>query len=552
MGGSNATLSIVLQLVDDLSSALSGVSQSTEQALKGIQSQADSVRNTFGLLGGAIIGGLGVLVDAAANTDTAQSQLTTAVNAGITAANQDTGATSVLAKEKANLQLQLDGVNAKIVEYTQKLNSGSAASGGYADTIATLETKQATLQSQLQDVNNSMALVGASTAQLSQQFMGAANANTALGFSVDDSLASYTLLFRATDSVSQSMQANQVAMDLSRATGLDLASAAKQVELAMEGNGRALKQFGINLKDGLSPAEALIELQQKLAGTAQDYVNTPWGQLDVATAKSNMLEAAIGNDLIPTLENFLQTVTPLIQKVTEWTDAHPKLTTDILLAVGAVGLLSLAIAGVAAAISTAISIFLAASTVVAAVGIVIGALSLPLLLIIAVVAILAIAIFMHWHDIIDWTSDMMLNVANAWTTGWNAVVTFFEGIATKIMNILNPIINAVKSVGSAVGGIVGAVGGAVGGAVSGVVHAFATGGIVNGPTLAMVGEAGPEAIIPLSAFAGGSSLRGAGGGAAGGVNVYIQGGMYLDSGGATMIANAIGQQIVRQLKVSNF
>ena len=55
----------------------------------------------------------------------------------------------MLAKEKANLQLQLDGVNAKIVEYTQKLNSGTAASGGYADTIATLETKQATLQSRL-------------------------------------------------------------------------------------------------------------------------------------------------------------------------------------------------------------------------------------------------------------------------------------------------------------------------------------------------------------------------------------------------------------------
>ena len=79
-----------------------------------------------------------------------------------------------------------------------------------------------------------------------------------------------------------------------------------------------------------------------------------------------------------------------------------------------------------------------------------------------------------------------------------------------------------------------------------------SGGIVNGPTMALVGEAGPEAIIPLSAFSGGSSLAGGGGGFGGGINIYIQGGNYLDSGGATMIANAIGKQILQQLRLKNF
>src|ERR1019366_716994 len=214
--------------------------------------------------------------------------------------------------------------------------------------------------------------------------------------------------------------------------------------------------------------EALQELQVKLAGSAQDYVNTPWGQIDVATAKTNMLAATLGNDLMPVLLNFLQTVTPLIQKITDWADAHPKLVSYVLLAVGAIGLLSLAIAGVAATVSVAISVFLASMTVMAAVGVVVGALSLPLLLIIAVVALLAIAIFTHWHDIIDWTSNMMLNVANAWTTGWNNVVSFFEGIGTKIQNIINGILSAISKVTSAVSSVTGAVGGAmssVGGAI---------------------------------------------------------------------------------------
>jgi hypothetical protein len=36
------------------------------------------------------------------------------------------------------------------------------------------------------------------------------------------------------------------------------------------------------------------------------------------------------------------------------------------------------------------------------------------------------------------------------------------------------------------------------------------------------------------------------------VNVYIQGGNYLDSQGATMIANELAKQIGRQLKLRNY
>ena len=191
------------------------------------------------------------------------------------------------------------------------------------------------------------------------------------------------------------MRANQEAMDLSRAKGIDLASASTLIIQAMEGNSRALKQFGINLKDGLSPAEALQELQVKLAGSAQDYVNTPWGKMDVATATTNKLAASLGNDLMPVLMNFLQTVTPLIQKVTDWANAHPQLVSYILLTAGAVGLLALGIAAIAGIVSAAISVFLAFSVVLALIG-------APILILIALIAVLAVVIATHWHQIIDW------------------------------------------------------------------------------------------------------------------------------------------------------
>ncbi len=578
MGGS-AQLQIILSLIDNATSALTGVSESTRQSLESIQSKADEVRNTFGLLGGAIIGGLGVLVDAAATVDTAQSQLNTAVQAGITAANDDTNSTSVLGKEKANLQEQLAGVNAKMGEYEMKMQSNSAASGTYASSIATLQIKAAGLKEQLDQVNATLALHGTSLPGVTAQLTAAAEANTDLGFSMSDSLTMYTQLFRATDSVSQSLQEGSVAMDLARATGLDLADAAKQVELAMEGNGRALKQYGINLKDGLSPGEALAELQQKLAGTARDYVNTPWGQLDVAKAKTDEVTEALGNGLIPALMTVLATLVPLIQIVTKWIDQHPILTRDILLAVGAIGLLSLGISAVAGIISAGISIFLAFSTVLDAVAVAVSAVSLPMLLwigvialVLAAIALLAYEIYAHWGDIKNWTTDLMNYISKSWSDTWTGVSTFFNTLWSTlksdiqaainfIESLLNGLFSIVSSITSKVMAPIQAVTTAVSGIFGGLsstassllnVPHFATGGIVSSPTLALVGEAGPEAIIPLSSFAGGTSFAGAGGGGAGQIVIQIQGGNYLDSTGATMIANAIGKQILQQLRLKNF
>jgi hypothetical protein len=53
---------------------------------------------------------------------------------------------------------------------------------------------------------------------------------------------------------------------------------------------------------------------------------------------------------------------------------------------------------------------------------------------------------------------------------------------------------------------------------------MATGGIVTSPTLALIGEAGPEAVIPLGK-----------GGGMGGVTINISGGL----GTSTDIANAV-------------
>ena len=80
-------------------------------------------------------------------------------------------------------------------------------------------------------------------------------------------------------------------------------------------------------------------------------------------------------------------------------------------------------------------------------------------------------------------------------------VAEFLGNAFKkyIINPLQTVLDLVGKVISALGKIPGVSGvaGAVGGLI-GKIPGLADGGIVTGPTLAVVGEAGPEAVIPLS------------------------------------------------------
>lgn len=69
--------------------------------------------------------------------------------------------------------------------------------------------------------------------------------------------------------------------------------------------------------------------------------------------------------------------------------------------------------------------------------------------------------------------------------------------------------------------------------------AGATGGIVTRPTNALIGEAGPEMVIPLSSMPGASQLPSGIGGAS--INLTVHAGLGTDG-------NAVGQQIVNMLK----
>jgi hypothetical protein len=122
--------------------------------------------------------------------------------------------------------------------------------------------------------------------------------------------------------------------------------------------------------------------------------------------------------------------------------------------------------------------------------------------------------------------DIISFVANA----PGAIVDFGKNAINSTVDVLNRFIKSFNSVAGKVG------------ITFPEIPKFANGGIVTGPTLGLLGEAGPEAVIPLNRL-------GSGGFGGSTINVYLQGDFYTSSEVAEEFANKIAKLIGYQIKL---
>jgi len=133
-------------------------------------------------------------------------------------------------------------------------------------------------------------------------------------------------------------------------------------------------------------------------------------------------------------------------------------------------------------------------------------------------------------------------LSDAWKSLWESiggtVVGVWEGIKNTIKNSINWIIEKINGFINKVNEIAKA-----GNVIPGVsvpqipnIPMLANGGIVNRPTLAMIGEAGPEAVVPLNR-----------GGIGRGINIYISGNTVVGRNGMDEFVKLIGDNLVGQL-----
>jgi hypothetical protein len=456
-----------------------------------------------------------------------------------------------------------------------------AAAGAFAYT-----TIQAAGQAQVKiaSLTATLQTMGEKGTDAEGQILALGTASVKLGFNAEDVALSISKLYQRTGDLTEATRLNSIAMDLARAKHLDLVSASNLVGLVMSGNGRILKQYGIDLKSAGSPLEALNELQGKLAGQASAFSKTFQGQSEVMKESFNELKVSVGNQLLPAVTAllvqvtmFATTVLPVwienAKEVAVWLENHRVVLYAIAGAIAG-ALAPAMIAFVTVTIPALITAFAAAAIALAPWmigGLIIGAIVAGIMWIInnwQLVKTEAVAIWTSIKDFLKNNLDLILlvftggigNIVKLVVDNWQAIQDttkeIWQGIGSVISDVwadientvkasINWILEKINSVITAVNNAVHSVGSKIGLNIPAIptIPLLAQGGIVTRPTLAMVGEGGePEAVIPLSRlnqFAGGT----------GGITIHINGPVMTGPEYAREMGNQLAMQIKRQIRI---
>ena len=112
-----------------------------------------------------------------------------------------------------------------------------------------------------------------------------------------------------------------VIVDFAAKQRIELSEAASVVVKALEGNGKALKTFGIDIKDAKDVTEAygvvMDQLKPKVEGAAKAFGETTSGQIAKTRKNINNLKGEIGDTLLPFLQKFYQSISNIVTGISD-------------------------------------------------------------------------------------------------------------------------------------------------------------------------------------------------------------------------------------------
>ena len=280
-----------------------------------------------------------------------------------------------------------------------------------------------------------------------------------LGVSDEKLRPALAKLVRQTHDVAEAQKAARLAMDISAATGKDLSTVSDALAKAYGGNLNALAKLSPELKgmikDGTDLEGAMSILTDTFGGSASAAAETAAGKFARLKLGLDETKESIGAALIPIIEKAL----PILLKFSDWAQKNPQAFLAIAAAIGAV-----------ATSIVAVNIAMAAN---------------PFTWIAAGLSALGVAAIYAYNKFEDFRKGVNFLINNV-IRNINAVI--------RGLNLL-PKVNIPT---------IGYVGDESGPKLSGAdisrfqgIPAMAQGGIVSSPTLALIGEAGPEAVVPL-------------------------------------------------------
>jgi len=383
----------------------------------------------------------------------------------------DTGIKSAIKEFK---QLETTGAKAQFALKKAAIPAAAALAGVGAALFDA--TKGAIEDAAAQDLlaNNLRKTTNATDMQIDANEDWIATQGRLLGVTDDELRPALTKLAKATGDVRLAQAYASQAMDMAAASGKPLETVTTAITKAMGGNVAALAKLNPEyrslIKEGADFETVMSLIADTTAGSASAAANTAAGQfkrLGIALAET---KESIGAALLPAVEAVL----PYLTKFGDWAAKHP----GILLAVGG------AIAVIAASIM-AVNLAMA-----------LNPFSLIAIGVVAVGAALVTAYnkFEGFRKIVDsvfgalrfWINNVTIPALN----GLLAVFkTVFNGMAMLWNNSIGRLSFKFPSFVPGFGGK---------GFDVPNIPMLADGGIVRSATLAVIGEAGPEAVVPLN------------------------------------------------------
>jgi len=398
----------------------------------------------------------------------------------------------------------LEGVGAKSQYALQKAALPAAAALGAVAAAATFAVKaaieDAAAQDQLAGVLRRSAMATDEAIAANEKFITTLSQATA---TADDQLRpALASLVTATGSLELSQSLLIQAQDIAASTGADLATVTDALSKAYNGNMKGLKALDPSLMAAIKSGESFDSVMAMLAdttgGAATDAANTAAGKMKGLSIAFDETKESIGAALMPALEGLL----PILQKVAVFAQENTKL---FLIVGGVIG----GVAGTILILNAAMKVYRATQLIA---NIATGAFNAILLLNPIGLVILGIAAFIAIMTALYFKFDIVRKIVDIVFQGmlaggkavFDGLTTYFTGVFNIYKALFNGIAklwnNTIGKLSFKIPSWVPGLGG--NGFSVPNIPMLADGGIVTGPTLAMIGERGPEAVIPLNRAGG--------------------------------------------------
>jgi hypothetical protein len=343
------------------------------------------------------------------------------------------------------------------------------------------QQEQAALALTLQNVTGAGA---AQTAQIEEQISAMSRAS---GIADTEYRKSLEALVRGTKDVDLAMKDMNLVMDISTALQADSTTVADALAKAYQGNFKALRslspEMATMIKEGATLEQVMDVLGGTFGGAVAKNAETAAGKMAIFKNSIAETKEGIGAAFLPVLEEVL----PYMQKFADWAQNNPEVFTRIAMTIGAI-----------AAAVVALNIALATNPFILATAAVIG---------------LAVAF------------NKLVDAAERINSIGGLAARILGGLAMPIVGNVANILEGLPNLSNLIPGGTEPTRPAPGRAS---IPRMAEGGIVSSPTLALIGEAGPEAVVPLDRLNTG-----------GGVTINVTGGLATSAEIGESVVNAL-------------